>query len=229
MDAPRYDFSQDWFTDRIPQFERFLQHLKGTPCRLLEVGSHEGRATTWLVENIATHPSAVIDTIDLHEHPTFRANIAATGSAQKVHLHLGSSARMLRALPFDAFDFAYIDGCHWTVETLEDAVLAFPLVRAGGIIAFDDYLWDDASPEQQCRPKEAIDAFLAVYGDKIELLHRRYQVWVRTKLPSQITYRKRPSLRRNRPSPYSIQSKWLRHPRKQFAAVWRRIYDDGQI
>jgi hypothetical protein len=101
MDAPRYDFAQDWFTDRIPQFERFLQHLKGTPCRLLEVGSHEGRATTWLVENVATHPSAVIDTIDLQEHPTFRANIAATGSAQKVHLHLGSSARMLRALPQD--------------------------------------------------------------------------------------------------------------------------------
>ena len=86
---------------------------------------------------------------------------------------------VLRTLPLDSYDFAYIDGCHATINVLEDAVLAFPLLKAGAIIAFDDYLWDDPKWNQEGQPKEAIDAFLSIYASKIELLHREYQVWVR--------------------------------------------------
>jgi hypothetical protein len=55
-----------------------------------------------------------------------------------------------------------IDGCHWTANVLEDAVLAFPLLKPAGIMAFDDYLWDDPECNQEGRPKEAVDAFLAI-------------------------------------------------------------------
>ncbi len=46
-------------------------------------------------------------------------------------------------------------------------------------MAFDDYLWDDPQWNQDGRPKEAVDAFLAVYSGKIDVLHHEHQVWIR--------------------------------------------------
>ena len=49
----------------------------------------------------------------------------------------------------------------------------------GGVMIFDDCLWDygeDGDPRNE--PKIAIDAFLAVYGKQIKLLHKDYQVIV---------------------------------------------------
>jgi predicted O-methyltransferase YrrM len=211
---PRYEFSNKWFSGNIRLFAQFLTGLKDRPCRLLEIGSYEGRSATWLVDHIATHPSAVIDAVDVCEHPKLRRNLAATGHADKVTFHLGPSAVVLRTLPLDSYDFAYIDGCHWTVNVLEDAVHAFRLLKAGGIMAFDDYMWDDPAENQEGRPKEAIDAFLSVYRDQVELLHRGNQVWIRKKLPGEIVHRKSPPLKGPR---------WLRHPRKQFVALGRRL------
>ena len=75
----------------------------------------------------------------------------------------------------------YVDGCHWTANVLEDAVLAFRLLKPSAVMAFDDYLWDDPGHNQEGRPKAAIDVFLSIDAQKIELLHRDYQVWVRKK------------------------------------------------
>lgn len=46
-------------------------------------------------------------------------------------------------------------------------------------IAFDDYLWDDPQWNQHGTPKPAIDAFLAIYREKLQLLETGWQVWVR--------------------------------------------------
>jgi Methyltransferase domain len=216
----KYEFSVDWFSGNIPLFEQFLGHLKDRQCRLLEIGAYEGQSTVWLVDNIATHSSSVVETVDVHENPRLWRNLAATGHANKVTFHLGSSSVVLRTLPLDSYDFAYIDGCHWTVETLEDAVHAFRLIKAGGVMAFDDYLWDDPERNQEGRPKEAVDAFLTIYSDKIEILNRHYQVWIRKKLPSETVHRKLRPLQ-SKPHPL-LRSKWLRQPRKQFVALWRR-------
>ena len=39
------------------------------------------------------------------------------------------------------FDLIYIDGSHTAADVLTDAVLAFQLLRVGGVMIFDDYLW----------------------------------------------------------------------------------------
>jgi predicted O-methyltransferase YrrM len=204
-----YDFSADVFSSHIPTFERFLGKLKGQPCRILEIGAHEGRSAIWLAENIATHPTSSVETIDAFEHPKLRRNLALTDQPGKITFHAGESATVLRTLSFESYDFIYIDGSHSTVNVLEDAVYAFRLLKPEGVMAFDDYLWDDPQWNQEGRPKEAIDAFMAIYSEKIELLHGSYQVWIRKRASPSFA---RASLRSPR-----------RHPRILWFQIRRRL------
>jgi predicted O-methyltransferase YrrM len=177
-DAPGFTFGQDWFSDKTPQFQTHLQPLAGTPCNLLEIGCHEGRATCWLLQNIATHPDASVTCIDTHLQPNFEANVAAAGGAGKVRFVQEMSRSALRNCGFNQFDFIYVDGNHTTVEVLEDGVLSFRLLKVGGIMAFDDYKWDDSRLRHEGLPRPAIDAFLKVYAKKISVLFKGSQVWV---------------------------------------------------
>jgi predicted O-methyltransferase YrrM len=74
------------------------------------------------------------------------------------------------------FDLAYIDGSHQAPDVLFDAVAAFRLVRPGGLIIFDDYLWTGAPQREGAAvdllhcPKPAIDAFTNLYRQKISLI-----------------------------------------------------------
>ena len=59
-----------------------------------------------------------------------------------------------------------------------DAVLAWPLLKPGGLVCFDDYgWWVDPAPEKS--PKLAVDAFLTVMRGRCEVVRKDYQVWVR--------------------------------------------------
>lgn len=176
---PGFSFSQDWFTANRRLFQKFLQPLGGTACHLLEIGSHEGRAACWLLQHIATHPDSSLTCIDTVRQPAFDANIRAAGGEGRVEFVHGMSRSALRNLAFDRFDFIYVDGNHTTVEVLEDAVLSFRLLKVGGILAFDDYKWDDSRLRHEGLPKPAIDAFLKIYARKISILYKGYQVWMR--------------------------------------------------
>lgn len=179
MTDPAHKFTADWFLRCRRQFKRHLMHLAGRRCRILEIGCFEGRATCWLLENVATAPAARITCVDLSVNRAFWPNVSASKGKSKVDLKIGLSRDILPKLKRSSFDFIYIDGSHWTIEVLEDAVAAFRLAKVGAIIAFDDYRWDDPRHNQEGTPKPAIDAFLKVYKAKITLLAKNYQVWVR--------------------------------------------------
>ena len=70
------------------------------------------------------------------------------------------------------FDFIYIDGSHQAADVLSDAVNAFKLLRPGGIMCFDDYLWHwaDRPYNPLDTPKAAIDAFTMIYAQKLQVL-----------------------------------------------------------
>ena len=174
-----HEFGYDWFSGHVPTFQKFLSHLRGKPCRALELGCHEGRASTWLLENVLNHPDSRLTAVDIYVQPKFWDNIKASGGLEKTQLLVKPTREALRELPFNTYDFVYIDGSHWTIDVLEDAVLSFRLAKTGAVIAFDDYLWDVPGWNQEGAPKPAIDAFLEIYKAKVEVLARAYQVWVK--------------------------------------------------
>src|SRR5438067_13537161 len=60
-----FNYTQDWFSSRIPLWEKHLLAFKGQEqLRFLEIGCFEGRSTVWLLENMLTHPSCHITVVD---------------------------------------------------------------------------------------------------------------------------------------------------------------------
>ena len=81
------------------------------------------------------------------------------------------------------FDFVYVDGSHEAPDVLADALLAHRLVRAGGVIAFDDYLWSplpDGEQDHYLLVKPAVDAYVNAFQRKVRVLQGlpAYQLYV---------------------------------------------------
>tara|TARA_B100000035_G_scaffold235371_1_gene203623 strand:- start:4956 stop:5627 length:672 start_codon:yes stop_codon:yes gene_type:complete len=77
------------------------------------------------------------------------------------------------------FDLIYIDGAHDSQNVLFDAVTSFKLVKEGGIIVFDDYLWENKDKNIINSPKFAIDSFVNIFSNKIYVIrHFLYQLYV---------------------------------------------------
>jgi len=78
----------------------------------------------------------------------------------------------------ERFDLVYIDGSHEAADVLADAVLAWPLLKPGGLLGFDGYTWQTL-PESERRPVPAIDAFLTAMRGRYQEVYRGHQLWVR--------------------------------------------------
>lgn len=140
-------FQADWFEHNIPYWERWLAQHKGrADLRALEIGSFEGRSTMWLCENILTAAGSRIDCVDLFApdsvygdyHRRFRSNTAAY--REKITEYPGPSFEMLKRV-VGPYDIVYVDGWHSAFGALADGVMSWPLLKVGGIMIFDDYLW----------------------------------------------------------------------------------------
>ncbi len=81
------------------------------------------------------------------------------------------------ALPRSYFDIIYVDGSHRAADVLLDAALSWRLLKQGGLMIFDDYLWRPDKPAAQ-RPQVAIDLFLAMQASRLRVIHHSYQVVV---------------------------------------------------
>lgn len=191
--AEKYQFTEDWVSPHSGVWREHLKHLKGRRnIHALEIGSFEGRSALWFLENILTDATSTITCVDLFIGKTyedqFDHNIQVSTLGKKVRKIKGSSQTILRQLKLNHYDFIYVDGSHFAVNVLMDAVLSWDLLKVGGIIIFDDYLMNaNAIPQLRMAeqetpwalPRMAIDAFLQVFRPYLELRYRGYQVIVR--------------------------------------------------
>ncbi len=197
-----YDFSRDWFSANITAWDHIFRQEK--PRRVLEIGSFEGRSACYTIEKLGAlfstgasltcvdnwiggqehrdaggfYQAVMSDTERRFDH-NMRVALAKVGNRvtlSKVKQNSREAlARLLIADPIEQFDLIFIDGSHEAPDVLADSVLAFPLLRVGGTLIFDDYIWSDQAPEIRDplrMPKIAIDAFVNIYQRKLEFYHR---------------------------------------------------------
>ena len=186
----------NWFAVTAKgNFEQFLTPLKSEEnLRFLQLGVYTGDASVWIVENIFSdvhkHRLLDVDTWQGSDEPdhepmdfedvyqTYLVKVKPTGLVTPYRMttveYLTSSAAK-----YNKFDFIYIDADHTTVGVILDAELSWPLLRSGGIMAFDDYTWGHASGDPRLAPQVGIDLFLHRHLGDYELLTKGGQVWIR--------------------------------------------------
>ena len=171
------NFTADWFTNNIPNFEKCMAALP-EKRNFLEIGSYEGMSACWLLANGLEEGGYLtcIDPFFNDMRPVFEKNIKeATRLNQTVSVMQMTSYLALAELigMKQTYDFIYIDGVHSPDGVLTDACMSWGLLKKGGIMLFDDYLW------QEEQTKDGIDAFLCAFLGKFEPIINNYQLAVR--------------------------------------------------
>jgi len=182
----------NWFEMTAKEnFESQLMPLAGKlGLRFLQVGAFTGDASAWLVDNILTQKNSILEDVDTwagsdeaeHEtmdwsdvERTYDSRIAFRPNVIKYKM---DSREFLRSIEEPTFDFIYIDGDHTAEGVLQDAVLSWRLLKPGGIMAFDDYLWEDPRGIE-FQPGWSIDTFTGAVKEESEVLLSNSQVWLR--------------------------------------------------
>lgn len=167
------------------------------PRRILEIGSFEGASACYMIDSLGPKHALELHCVDSWEgsieHRRRGLDMSATEQRfhNNVNIAIGASpnpvdlvvhkeysdlalAKLLANGKAGYFDFVYIDGSHQAPDVLYDAVVGFKLLRVGGTMAFDDYLWSDklAGMKDPIRmPKPAIDAFVNLNLRKLQQLN----------------------------------------------------------
>jgi predicted O-methyltransferase YrrM len=189
-------YSEIWFA---PNNFQYLDEYKGKDgLRFMEIGGFEGYGTNHFCDTFLTGTDCKITVIDpwikyseatetkmvgwdsLINESTYDRFIRNTAeNASKIDIQRGLSCDILPTLT-EKYDFIYVDGDHSTSAVWKDAILSFPLLKAGGIVIFDDYLWESGERS----PKDAVDRFLAEYAKEIQVIAMDRQVVVRKIAPA---------------------------------------------
>ena len=176
----RFRFTTDWFCGNEKHFSRYLTHLVDMPCQILEIGSYEGRATVWLLENIATHPQARDHLHRFERAIVIPANVSWPRDRRKKFACKWALSDLLRSFPSNTFRF-YL--CRWRprlgVKFWKTPCFHFSLAQAcrhHGVLMITN---GRTRATLDGLPKPAINAFLSIYKRKITVLMKGYQVWMR--------------------------------------------------
>ncbi|AFZ35722.1 Tetratricopeptide TPR_1 repeat-containing protein [Stanieria cyanosphaera PCC 7437] len=173
-----YSFTQDNFSYRISLWQSCLQSLANqADIQALEIGSHQGMSTCWLLDRILTHSSAKLTCIDSSFDRYFENNLDKTQARSKVTLMKGEIQQLLATLIPNTYDVVNLqDRCKLTTQIEQDAAYIWQLLKVEGIAIFNDYGWiNPTNPSQN--PKLGIDRFLESIKNQWEIVSHAPQIY----------------------------------------------------
>ena len=182
----------NWFDAYAkPNFEKYLIPLAGQRnLAFLQLGVYTGDASLWLCEKVLIAEETILVDVDTWEGSDEEAHksldfvsvydtyLRKTGHFAQILKVTDTTLNFLIRYKETKFDFIYIDADHTTVGVLMDAELSWPLLKSGGLLAFDDYQWGQHLPVFKT-PKLGIDLFLERHLGEYEILEQGLQVWLR--------------------------------------------------
>ena len=171
----------NWFKD----VEKYFRHVPSTPLRALQIGTYTGDATEWLLNNREIQYLCDVDTWEGSEEVAHES-LDFQSVEQYYNSRFASDKRVLKykmtsdkflAQTNKTFNFIYIDGDHTALQTALDGLNSFRLLEPGGVMAFDDYLWNyNGNPFLE--PKRGVDAVLAICEGQYTVIESGYQMWI---------------------------------------------------
>lgn len=130
---------------------------------------------------------------NLEVEASFYRNRDLLGLKDRMHGVKGDSHTILTSMLEHGkkFDFVYVDGSHSPIDTFTDCWLAWAMMPPGGVMAIDDYLYNNGQVDLphlsvyakqgqvDHAPKKGVDHFLEKVKGRYELLGQGYRVFIR--------------------------------------------------
>ena len=135
------------------------------------------------IEDDNNNKVEMLDNMDeLEIESSFYKNVAIEGLENRITGIKGDSYEVLFEMMKEnkMFDFIYIDADHTAVSVLMDAELSWPLLKSGGVMAFDEYTWGRDLPPSKT-PRPGILLFTERHKAELDTLIINDQYWIRKK------------------------------------------------
>ena len=183
----------NWFASyAVAYFDKHLSKFKDQEnLNYLQIGAFTGDASLWLMQNVLTGKGSVLTDVDTWQgsdeevhHKMDFTDVEKTYDWKTKDYHRIIKAKMPSLRFFTdldevaIYDFIYIDGDHTAQAVFYDAINGWKALKPGGIMAFDDYLWGAELPLEK-RPQPAIDLFVTLLKEEMELIDSGSQIWIR--------------------------------------------------
>ena len=151
-----FKFSTDWFGNNAQIWFHFFKKLKFFELKLniLEIGSFEGSSLLfyYYIFKIKNINVTSVDMMDKKSFifKNFKKN---TKNLKSLKFYNMKSSTFFKKKIREKYDFVFIDGSHYYKDVILDAKHSFRLLRKGGIIIFDDFVYNwtkkklDKTPE----------------------------------------------------------------------------------
>ena len=182
-----------YFLEAIEYFNNYYIKLRSDtePIKVLEVGTYTGISLIHILQLIPNSVGIGLDKwsnyneIELLENmdeleieASFYKNIKTAGLAERIQGIKGDSYEVLFEMLREnrIFDFIYIDGSHLSFDCYSDLILSWKLLNRGGLLAIDDYLYNQGSLIDS--PFEGVNHFLKKHQAEIKVLHKGYRVFL---------------------------------------------------
>ena len=193
----------NWFAKSAQDnFATYLIQDTGLPnLKYLQLGAFTGDASVWLMDNILTNDTSYLTDVDTWEgsdeddhksmdfddvYNTYLNRLSDYEKYSRCYNYRTTTTNFLLSRLAEQrdhlieYDFIYIDADHTTVGVLLDAELSWPLLKSGGIMAFDDLTWGADLPPSQS-PKAGILLFAERHKGEFDLVVANTQYWVKKK------------------------------------------------
>ena len=176
--ANNYFFTHDTFSYRIAVWEKHLQSLiTASGVNALEVGSYQGMSSCWMLDKMLTQEKDRLTCIDSKFELSFKQNLTKSASESKVTCLEGDIHQLLSDCTANSFDLINLqDRKKLSQHTEKNAMLAWKLIKSGGLLIFNSYGWRNPGNAQQ-NPQVGIDRFLASVKDQWQQVCRSPQTF----------------------------------------------------
>ena len=144
-----------------------LYQGRAAPSRICEIGSWQGGSTVAFAFLFPKAHITCIDTwqgsdaLNMSADPEVLFDANTAPFAERLEKIKSDSFSGLLSLQSrgEKFDLIYVDGSHYEDDVLVDSILAWRLLNVGGVMIWDDYVWN-YPPYNDKVPKAAVDWFL---------------------------------------------------------------------